>query len=146
VLLAAKGPSFTIATISMEIFSRLQPSKKRSSVYPYSSKMRLDLPGARWRQSSVGAHSAEVRRHVTKIATQEQVEQAIWDIVRQVAERESIFFEQDASLEQWQCPFCNSGQTFHAHVRKEPFIHGNTCVVTKARALMERRKAGGELE
>ena len=75
----------------------------------------------------------------------ERIQETLWNIVRQVAERESIFFEQDASIEQWQCPFCNSGQTFHAHVRKEPFIHSNTCIVSKARALMEWRKAQPEV-
>jgi hypothetical protein len=67
--------------------------------------------------------------------------EALWEIARQVAERDSVFFDGDASYDKFLCPFCNGGQTFHDHVRKEPFPHSLTCIVTKAWELMEWRKA-----
>lgn len=61
--------------------------------------------------------------------------EVLWEIARQVAERDSVFFDEDASYDNFLCPFCNGGQTFHDHVRKEPFPHSPTCIVTKAREL-----------
>jgi hypothetical protein len=70
-----------------------------------------------------------------------QRQETLWKIVQRVAERESLFFEPEAEIEQWQCPFCTGGQTFHGYVRKEPFPHQPGCIVVKARELMEWRNA-----
>lgn len=70
-----------------------------------------------------------------------QQQEALWRIAQNVAERDSIFFEQDATYHNWLCPFCNGGQTFHEHVRNEPFPHQPSCIVVKAREMIAWREA-----
>ena len=71
-------------------------------------------------------------------------QETFWQIVQEVAETESEYganLDFDDKYLNYYCPFCEGVILTSNFARGEPFPHESDCIVTKARQLMEWRKA-----
>jgi uncharacterized Zn-finger protein len=78
----------------------------------------------------------------------QQQEEKLWQIAQEVAETDSTHIaEPDGRLV---CPFCSAYEgdngTWQGFAHNDTFSHEKNCIVTKARALMEWRKAQPRIE
>lgn len=67
----------------------------------------------------------------------------LWRIVQVVAETESEYgrgLDFDDHFTEYYCPYCKGELPASDYARGEPFPHAPSCIVTKARALIEQRK------
>lgn len=65
------------------------------------------------------------------------MDEQVWTIVQEVAEVDSTYYEDNDGY--IYCPFCTGGDG-HAVQNTENFPHEPSCIVVKARTLIQQRK------
>lgn len=72
----------------------------------------------------------------------------LWQIAEKVAETDPAFFtsrDWDEVPSDWYCHYCDAKQANSDYLEGEDFPHAATCIVTKARQLMEWRKQHAQI-
>lgn len=78
--------------------------------------------------------------------SEEELQSALWGIVRVVAETESTYgrgLDFEDRFLNYYCPFCEGEILTSDYIKGGPFPHESSCIITKAHKLVEKGKQDG---